>query len=351
MTPNKSIYTDRRKFMKKAITAFLTTALILLALTACENGAPESPSDVGGVSTSSTNSDSGSSTAQSDDSSSTQNGDSSSTQVDSSPAEDMYPVKATSNGADCVFVDERGVYGETEIPDIHCDKVDLQGSVRPIEVTPIGLESMVFETRTFGDYTVKLVGSYVRTDKENFPDTIYARSLWIEIENEKAPISENSRKTYCAPTILGQSVFKPEYRLFPDRIGSYLDIYDMEYPIIAMRYFLDDKPEYIAEDITRAVKFVMIIPKRNETADILAACAPGLGIVYNEELSNGLQTVTNKEAVSGWPSAVCAADEFKVIDEKTLVDETAGIKYSFDFSDIPSLGNFSNERLTVEKNI
>ncbi len=56
---------------------------------------------------------------------------------------------------------------------------------------PIGLESMVFETHTFGDYTIKLVGKHVRTDKENFPGKIFC-GLLAEVEKNGVKISQGS---------------------------------------------------------------------------------------------------------------------------------------------------------------
>lgn len=334
--------------MKKQITAMITTAFILAAFTACERSVPESRQD----SQAPSSSESGNSSSVADKnvmfSADYSSDDVKNDAADVNSGDGMYPVTATCRGTECYYADIEGVYGETGIPDIPCDNVDAQGSVRPIQVTPIGLESMVFETRTFGDYTVKLVGQYVRTDEENFPGTIYARHLYIEIENEKLPLSGNDGKIFYAPTILGQGVFKPEYRVFPDRIGTYLDIYDLEYPIVAMRYYLDDTPEYVADDISETVRFAMILPNRNSAVSLTGSCEAGLGVVFDTEPSDKVEIVTNSETVSGWPSVLCGND-IEVVDKKTLIDETAGIKYSFDFSDIPSLGNFSNERLTVEK--
>ncbi|MBP1563351.1 MAG: hypothetical protein J6C38_06505 [Oscillospiraceae bacterium] len=334
--------------MKKKTRAIITAALIPAVFTACEKSVPESQPN-SQVSSYSESSDLDS-TADKNVMSST---DRSSNNVkndvnDANSDYGLYPVTATCRGAECYYADVEGVYGETEIPDILCDKVDAQGSARPIQVTPIGLEKMIFEVHTFGDYTVKLVGQYVRTDKENFPGTIYARELYIEIENEKSPLSKNDGKIFYAPTILGQGIFKPEYRIFPERIGTYLDIYDMEYPIVAMRYYLDDTPEYVADDISEVVRFAMILPNRNSVISLSGNCKAGLGIVFDTEPSDNVEIVTNSETVSGWPYVLCG-NNIKVSDKKTLIDETARIKYSFDFSDISSLDNFSNERLTVEK--
>lgn len=329
--------------MKEHITAMLITALII-TLTACNGSADEDrPSSM----TDSVNSGSASENMVSipdDGLSGTQSGGS-----ENDCNDGMYPVTATCNGEECVFWNVRGVYGETEIPDFHCDAVDAEGSVRPIQITPIGLESIILETHTFGDYTINLVGEYVRSDNENFPDTIYARDFYVEIENDKLPSSDNDRKISYAPTILGQSPFKPEYRIFPDRIGNYLDIYDMEYPIIAMRYYLDDAPEYVDADITETIKFAMILPNRSSAVSLSGSYEAGVGIVYNADLLNKVQIVTNSETVSDRPSALCKSDVFKAANGKTLVDEAAGIKYSFDFAAIPLSSGFSYELLAVEK--
>lgn len=329
--------------MKKQITSIVTTALVLTALTACSNSVSEIRTDI---------------QSSASDSADATSSDMQIVRTESNPyigdCAEPYCTEPSSNNEKCVFLDFRGDYGEVEIPDFHCDRVDQEGSVRPFNRVPIGLESMVFETRTFGDYTIKLVGENVRTDKENFPDTIYARRLYIEIENEKTPMSDNSRKIHYDQTILGQAQFTPEYRLFSSRIGSYLDIYDLEYPVIAMRYYMDDTPEYIDSAITKTVKFAMILPDKNDAVGLTGDIETGLGVVFNPDMTTDMtEIVTNHEDIHASEnrapaSVLFKSDKLKAVDTKTLVDEAAGIRYVFDFTDIPLPGNFSNDRLTVE---
>lgn len=98
---------------------------------------------------------------------------------------------------------ERFVYGEKEIPDVVHSTGEYNGTY--LYVHPDGridssgfpqtrydermLDSMVFETHTFGDYTIRLVGDEVRTDKEHFPGIIYTKNLSVEVEKNGADAS------------------------------------------------------------------------------------------------------------------------------------------------------------------
>lgn len=331
--------------MKKQITAMITAAFILTALTACEKNVPESQPDIQSTTSVEPDPPTGNNDPLPDNTSpDTQIGGDTENSSDGS----IITEGVTCNGEKCIFIDAEGIYGETEIPDFHCDNVDLQGSTRPIGIEPVGLNTMVFETHEFGGYTIKVIGKYVRTDKEYFPDTIYARYLYIEVETESSS-SDGSNKVSYPSTILGNP-FNPEYRVFPDRIGSYLDIYDMEYPVIAMNYYFDDAPEYVDSEITQMARFAMILPYNNRALGLTGSYEAGLGIVMNEDPPYDIDVITNREYVSGWPYALRKSDELKVVDSKTLVDETFGIKYSFDFPGFSPVGNYSGEEcLTVEK--
>ncbi len=61
--------------------------------------------------------------------------------------------------------------------------------------------------------------------------------------------------------------------------------------------------------------------------------------MFNESL------VTNTEDDSLSLISIFAADEFKVIDGKTLVDEEAGIRYTFNFSDPPQEYQYTTEKI------
>lgn len=96
-------------------------------------------------------------------------------------------------------------YVEAEIPDIPYEKITEEGSaifVADDEPISGALDAVIFETHTAGDYTLTLVGEKVRTDLANFPDKIFAKSLYIEvakdgkiIENGKSVIRDESTGT------------------------------------------------------------------------------------------------------------------------------------------------------------
>lgn len=224
-----------------------------------------------------------------------------------------------------------GIYGETEIPDIPCGDKEREGKANVIKQSGAlrqSLDSMVFETHNFGDYTVKLIGDSVRTDKQNFPDSIYAQKLRIEVEKNGTKLGVIGYND----TLLYQSQFHTEYRLFADKIGSYLDIYELDCPVIAMRYFFDDDP---ARTVTKAVEFAVI---RDDTlcGGFVGASAAGTGVTMNPNMDWGdYRTILAPNTSDGERCrlSVFAADEFTVADGKTLTDGKAGIRYTFDFSD------------------
>lgn len=237
-----------------------------------------------------------------------------------------------------------GIYGETEIPDIPCGRIDFEGKASTIEdydVLEQCLNSMVFETHTFGDYTVRLVGDSVRTDKVNFPNSIYTQSLRVEVEKNGENIHGSGN--YSA-IVMYVSQFQTEFRLLTDKIGGYLTLYELEEPVIAMRYFFDDNPE---RTVTKTVDFVTI-QNNNLCNGFVGVCAKDTGVIINPELDvNNPNTilVLNQEEGRKCGVSIFAADEFKVIDGKTLVDEKAGIKYTFNFSDLPQQELYTTEKI------
>ena len=132
--------------------------------------------------------------------------------------------------------------GETKIPDIAFENTDNEGRANAnipevrekLEQCP---DNVILETHTFGDYTVRLVGDKARTDNANFPGSIYVRALRAEVEKNGEKTEGDGRYndtvTYASEN--------NEYRLFEEKIGSYIDIYELDNPVIAMRYFYDEK--------------------------------------------------------------------------------------------------------------
>ncbi|MDE7229536.1 MAG: hypothetical protein K2N56_03570 [Oscillospiraceae bacterium] len=322
--------------MKKQITAIITSALILGGLTACSDrvDAPGSvdPQNVN-ISESSDTSDSFSESSDISDSSS-ESSPSKSTPEFINPYEGKYP-----------FIDKRGVYGETEIPDFHVEETTSEGCgyFGPYRVA-MGLESMEFETLTFGDYTIKLVGSDVRTDKESFPGKIFVSKCFVEITKD----GEEPVITGISGDVTGfaGAQYQPGELLLVDKIGSYLDVYDMELPVLAMRYYFGDNPERL---VHKAVDFAVL--KDGEWYyGFVAESEPGCGVYWDWEQS-GKPRIDEKINVPNEHFTLCRAalfeaDEFTLVNKNTLADEEASITYTFKFSD-----PLQFELYTAEKNV
>lgn len=315
--------------MKKQIMATLTAVFILVGLAACgSSDMPESGEN-------------GSSVAD-DSESNSGNGAVDDSESDSYIKSDVSDNGGTEAGG---AKDEstqgesaqkvRYFYGETAIPDIPCGDGGFEGKANLVwegedsVKLQQSLDSMVFETHTFGDYAVRLVGDQVRTDEANFPGSIYTQNLRVEVEKNGVMIEEDGRYNN---TVTYVAQFYDEYRLFTDKIGDYLDVYDLDYPVIAMRYYYDDAPE---RTVMTAVEFVVI--QDNEFCDgFVGVFEEGLGVMLNPD-GDGRKPGTLL-ALNSTDNGVCrmgifSSDEFTVADGKTLIDEEAGIRYTFDFSD------------------
>lgn len=264
-----------------------------------------------------------------------QGGDSTTTQSTSTTTESTTESTISESILETV---EKGrfVYGEKEIPDItYPEYKETDGRyIAPMaEGRAHGLESMVFETHTFKDYTVSLVGSYVRTDKEHFPGTIFTQELHIEIEKDGKRLSDEFANSVNYTHPYG-GMDTREFLIYEDQIGDYLDIYDMKNPVIAMRYF---GHEDLEESFRKIVEFTWI---ENNTfiGGFLGNFVENTGAIVGG--GDSLQFY------SGGQYAIFVADEFKVENENTLVDETAGIKYIFDFDKTDDTGHyFSTEKI------
>ncbi|MDE5590290.1 MAG: hypothetical protein K2J60_14320 [Acetatifactor sp.] len=241
----------------------------------------------------------------------------------------------------------RYIYGETEIPDIPCGDGGFEGKAELVwegeDIVKLqqSLDSMVFETHTFGDYTVRLVGDKVRTDEANFPGSIYTQNLRVEVEKNGVMVEEdggyNDIITYVTQ-------FFMEYRLLADKIGDYLDMYDLDCPVIAMKYYYDDDSE---RTVMTAVEFAVI--QNNEFySGFVGFFEEGLGVMLNPD-GDGTKPGTML-ALNNADNAVCrmgifSSDEFAVVDGKTLIDEEAGIRYTFDFSNPLPFELYTGEKI------
>lgn len=289
-----------------------------------------------------------------------QDGDSSTTQSTSTITESEPDVSDSESESKVEIIErERFIYGEKEIPDItypEYREADGRAVLHSGGLNRDSLDSMVFETHTLGDYTISMIGYDVRTDKEHFPGIIYAGELYFEVEKNGVKLDEYGEKisppneyytlvdeygerTYRYPNGVrfnspyGEQ-FSPEFLIFEDQIGNYIDVYDMKHPVIAIRYFNADNFD---ESIRKLVHFAWI-EDDTVVAHFFGDFAENTGVIAG---------------AAEFPSfskqgqfAVFAADEFKVENENTLVDETAGIKYIFDFDKTDDTGHyFSTEKI------
>lgn len=227
----------------------------------------------------------------------------------------------------------RGVYGETEIPDIPCGDPDYDGkasSMHDWNELDRGLDSMVFETHTIGEYTINLVGKRVRTDEAHFPDNIYVGSLGVEVERDGKVIGGGN--SYWDILLYGAQ-FQREYIVRKSKIGNYVDVYDMDDILIAMRYFFDDDPR---RTVRETVSFVTI-HNGEVFPQLLGTGDKGTVADYAENIDNyhkdTWRLLSYKDKEWGGMAFLTAADELKQVGDNTLIDEAAGLKYIFDFSD------------------
>lgn len=172
--------------MKKHITKIFAAVLVLCGLTACSDVGEAQPENQSSVTDS----------APSDTESTSFD-----TESSSSDAESSYPESESNDSESEIKPKTVYVYGEAEIPDIPCGDVNFEGKASTMndhDALEQGLDRMVFETHTFGDYTVKLVGDKVRTDKANFPNSIYVQGLGAEVRKNGEKIEEHSDTYYSA---------------------------------------------------------------------------------------------------------------------------------------------------------
>ena len=233
------------------------------------------------------------------------------------------------------------LYGETEIPDIPCGYTDYEGKAGVNADNPAlqqtlkdALDSMIFETVKYGDYTVNLVGDTVRTDKTNFPTSIYTQNLHVEVRKDGKPLDSTAAYSmtlnYLSPNYT-------EYILYSDKIGSYIDVYGLEVPVIAMRYYFGED----GREVTKVVDFATI--QNDEVCDdFVGICLAGTGVEPNAETTgykNAL--VLNTSNYTKCRASIFSSDEFSVVNDNQLVDNDLNISYNFTFSDPPTLELYS----------
>ncbi len=301
--------------MKQQIAAAITAALILTSISACSRGVPEDRSDSQGSSSE----------------------DSSTLTSTETPPVSGSEIGSDDNSADSEPVKKNTyIFGETEIPDI--DGYLSESSLKP-------LEGMAFEVHKYGDYTITLIGEDVRTNKKNFPGTIQMSSLRIEVEKNGVILGAAG---YIDQFSCG--AFYPTLTLFEDKIGSYISFYDMDAPVIALKYYFH---ESAPTDVEKILMFATIQNEEVENGfvgvayDLMGVGLSGQVTDYTQIYPSSafkIESVAVSREKRLYRTFIFGSEEFKIVDGQTLVDEEAGVKYTFDFSD-PMLF----ERYTAEK--
>lgn len=236
-----------------------------------------------------------------------------------------------------------GVYGITEIPDIPCGDRSREGKADLYEYAEAlegALDKMVFETHTAGEYKLSLVGADVRTDTANYPGSVYAQMLWVEVEKNGVLLHTNRfdrTESYYGNEVLYQVEYASEYRLLADKIGSYIDLYELKYPVIARRYFFDELSPTATEGI---VEFLPIKDDVIIANTAIGKCEKGTGVTLN--IASRTKLNLNKSFSMCYLSP-CSGDDLTAVDGNTLVDETTGIRFVFDFSKLPKITEYRAE--------
>ncbi len=319
--------------MRKFIAVILTLAFAA-NLTACSGSPGGSPSDHQPYS-SDGNVQSSENSESSEDSDSSESSDSSENQStgDSSESSESSDNSDSSDIPDNSESKTRYIYGEAEIPDLPDLSKGEEGRAGTWEGHPNPdpegvkqfdrcLESMVFETHTLGDYTVSLVADKVRTDSVKFPGYIFVQHPRAEIKKNGEHIGD----LYHDGWINYVALFGEELRLHADKIGSYVDLYDLEVPVVALRYWFDDDPRRL---VTKCVTFASVTKPCNGS---MGSVENGIGVQMSDSGRipySVLEPSDGTEQTGYW--AIFDSDEFKVADKNTLLDEKAGIEYTFDF--------------------
>lgn len=301
--------------MKKQISAAILSAFIFANLTACSKSPAEKTPQ---------NSSPESVPAVSDVVSSVEE------KTPEVPKEDNTPVKTANAPVP--------VYGEVDIPEFpgigFCEDGRLTyDAYFDEDYTESCLDKMVFETHTVGEYTLRLSGENVRVNHE-FPDRIFISRPSVEVEKNGVMLERDANFGGMVEAI----DLLHEFVLYKDKIGSYVDLYELDAPVIAVRYFYAEPT-----DIKGTVNFVPIYDGEVWDGSV-GVCEAGTGLNMNEDTSARIPVMVNKEQ-SKCRVALCSGGEFTVIDGKTLSDETVGIKYTFDFQDEPQFEFFTAEKI------
>lgn len=282
--------------MKKQLTAILTSALLLCSLTACKDSAGGGQGD---------------NSSQNDVSQCSS--DLSNSSADNSSSENSSDkINGSAFDKDTLYV-----YGEVEIPTLSSSDV--------IDSKDKTIGQMLIETQTVGDYTLKLIGKNVYHGDELSDDCFYALELDVQVEKDGKLLKTEDDDNHYQHGLIGPAAPLEVFKVYSSRIGTYLDLYELEKPVIAMRYYMDESDLLVKE----AVSFGIIIDDVTYFGfNTMADAQTCVTMPYDE--SRKQNNVPNPEDNwIGWWS-LCSQDKFTTEDNHTLVDNELGIKYVFD---------------------
>ncbi len=186
--------------------------------------------------------------------------------------------------------------------------------------------NMLIETQTVGDYTLKLIGKDVYSYESDRDECFYAQELEVQVEKNGKTLETEERYNRYQHGLIGPTAPLEHFRIYKDRIGTYLDLYELEKPVIAMRYYMDS-PDLLVKE---AVSFGIIIDDVSYFCFNTLAQAQTCVTSPYESITFQQPNIPNTEhRWIGWWS-LCSQDKFTVEDNHTLVDNELGIKYVFD---------------------
>ncbi len=324
--------------MKKRLTAIITVAIILANLTACSNSS-------GDISQSDQSYSSNENSQNGENSENSDGGSDSRSNSETPESSESGDDPANPDSGQSNEIKTRYVYGDVEIPDLPDLSEGEEGRANTLEgyldkdryiekskEFERCLDSMVFETHTLGEYTVRLVADKVRTDSVNFPGYIFVQHPTAEIEKNGERIGEITHDGWINYT----AQFGTEYRFHANKIGDYVDIYDLEVPVVALRYWFDDDPRRL---VTKCVRFATVTEPYNGH---IGSVEDGIGVMINTNINKAFPfdylAPSDGTAQTGYWS-IFGSDEFKVVDKNTILDEKAGIEFTFDFREDTDIFN------------
>lgn len=148
---------------------------------------------------------------------------------DDVPAVTDGPDEPEVSGSDADVLSDYVDYNSVQIPVLPYDS--SVGFTQPYDGS---LEKVVFDTKKAGDYTVCLLGEYVmRSDLQN-DDVIHSYYLNVAVSGDGETF-----ETCFVPSEF-EGVSQGGFRLYDDRIPQYLTVYDMDCPLIVLRYMTED---------------------------------------------------------------------------------------------------------------